>query len=192
MLIRGVIGTCLEVRPLPSTDVTRLQQYYEPLRLPHRPGPALTSLPLIVQADHRCGSPVLRGYRSCRVPSSLPRRNRSGLLIGPTSVAFPFRWEGRLPQPKFSRPARRSLTLWPADSLSCQIAARCHRRLSTVRCLPIDFDCFLMVNSFQDGIRTHRNNHTLPRRTSVNSATTATTMRSGTADPPPRRRGICA
>ncbi len=44
-------------------------------------------------------------------------------------------------------------------------ATLCHRRLSTVRYLPIDFDCFLMVNSFQDGSRTRGNNRTFARRT---------------------------
>ena len=40
------------------------------------------------------------------------------LLTSPT-LAFPFRAEGRLPRLAFSGPARRSLALWPADSLSC-------------------------------------------------------------------------
>src|ERR1700736_4379839 len=35
---------CLELRSLPSTGITRLQRYYEPLRHPKAPGLSLTSV----------------------------------------------------------------------------------------------------------------------------------------------------
>jgi len=35
-----------EVRPLPSTGVTRLRRYYEPVRRPRRPGLSLTGVRL--------------------------------------------------------------------------------------------------------------------------------------------------
>ncbi len=38
----------LELRPLPSTDITRLLQYYEPLRHPKVPRPSLTGIWLII------------------------------------------------------------------------------------------------------------------------------------------------
>ena len=41
------------------------------------------------------------------------------LLLTSPALAFPLRVEGRLPRLAFSGPARRSLALWPADSLSC-------------------------------------------------------------------------
>ena len=43
----------------------------------------------------------------------------AALLAGCPSVAFPMPMVGRLPRLTFSGPARRSLALWPADSLSC-------------------------------------------------------------------------
>jgi hypothetical protein len=40
-------------------------------------------------------------------------------LPGLPDMVFPYVQEGRLPRRTFSRPARRSLALWPANSLSC-------------------------------------------------------------------------
>src|ERR1700756_3379647 len=42
---------CLELRSLPSTGVTRLPRYYEPLRHPRAPSLSLTGLWLVI-ADH--------------------------------------------------------------------------------------------------------------------------------------------
>src|ERR1700733_5968963 len=42
---------CLELRSLPSTGVTRLQRYYEPLRHPRAPGLSLAGVQLIF-ANH--------------------------------------------------------------------------------------------------------------------------------------------
>ncbi len=50
----------LELRPLPSTGVTRRQQYYGPLRHPRRPGLSLAGVRLRVTRPHRLGFPVLR------------------------------------------------------------------------------------------------------------------------------------
>ncbi len=70
-------GTYLEVRPLPSPGITRLQRYYEPVRLPPWPGLTLTSLRFDrPKRDHHDGSLVLRDRSPYRVPSSLPRWNR--------------------------------------------------------------------------------------------------------------------
>ena len=54
---------CLELRPLPSPGVTRLQRYYEPLRHPSAPGLSLTGVRLIIP-DHAVGLPVLRALSS--------------------------------------------------------------------------------------------------------------------------------
>ena len=48
---------CLELRSLPSTGITRLKRYYEPLRHPKAPGLSLTGLRLVV-ADRALGLPV--------------------------------------------------------------------------------------------------------------------------------------
>src|SRR6266478_3282068 len=50
---------CLELRPLPSTGITRLHRYCEPLRHPSAPRPSLTGVWLIIP-DHALGFPVLR------------------------------------------------------------------------------------------------------------------------------------
>ena len=55
---------CLELRPLPSPGVTRLQRYYEPLRHPKAPGLSLAGVRLII-ADHARGLPVLRALSLC-------------------------------------------------------------------------------------------------------------------------------
>src|SRR6266481_3436576 len=55
---------CLELRSLPSTGITRLQRYYEPLRHPKAPGLSLTGFRLAL-ADHALGLPVLRTLSLC-------------------------------------------------------------------------------------------------------------------------------
>ena len=39
---------CLELRSLPSTGITRLQRYYEPLRHPRAPGLSLAGVRLVI------------------------------------------------------------------------------------------------------------------------------------------------
>src|SRR4051794_20806375 len=55
---------CLELRPLPSTGITQLQWYYEPLRHPGAPGLSLTGIRLTIP-DHASGFPVLRALSLC-------------------------------------------------------------------------------------------------------------------------------
>src|ERR1700758_3612446 len=55
---------CLELRPLPSPGITRLQRYYEPLRHPSAPSLSLTGVRLIIP-DHALGLPVLRALSLC-------------------------------------------------------------------------------------------------------------------------------
>jgi hypothetical protein len=55
---------CLELRSLPSTGVTRLQRYYEPLRHPIAPGLSLAGVRLII-ANDALGLPVFRALSSC-------------------------------------------------------------------------------------------------------------------------------
>src|SRR4029077_10384477 len=55
---------CLELRPLPSPGIARLQRYYEPLRHPSAPGLSLTGVRLIIP-DHALGLPVLRALSLC-------------------------------------------------------------------------------------------------------------------------------
>src|SRR6266446_3290097 len=61
---RTACCVCLELRPLPSTGITRLQRYCEPLRHPRAPGLSLTGVRLIIP-DHAMGLPVLRALSLC-------------------------------------------------------------------------------------------------------------------------------
>src|SRR6202521_5050488 len=98
---------CLELRPLPSPGITRLQRYCEPLRHPSTPRPSLTGVWLIIP-DHALGFPVLRALSLCtccrhypgaaegRIPRSyspirisLPRK---GCRVGLHIVLFEIPW----------------------------------------------------------------------------------------------------
>src|SRR3989454_12079575 len=47
---------CLELRSLPSTGVTRLPRYYEPLRHPRAPGLSLTGFQLVIVLFEACSA----------------------------------------------------------------------------------------------------------------------------------------
>src|ERR1700681_4232574 len=55
---------CLELRSLPSTGITRLPRYNEPLRHPRAPNLSLTGVRLVIP-DHALGLPVLRTLSLC-------------------------------------------------------------------------------------------------------------------------------
>ena len=81
---------CLELRSLPSTGVTRLQRYYEPLRHPRAPGLSLTGFRLVI-ADHALGLPVLRTLSLCTCCRHYPgaASGRTTLLISPSRISLP-------------------------------------------------------------------------------------------------------
>src|SRR6201997_4458142 len=108
---------CLELRPLPSPGITRLQRYYEPLRHPSAPSLSLTGVRLIIP-DHALGLPVLRALSLCTCCRHYP-----GAAVGrlprpshPAMSAFPDSTVGSACTSSFSRFARRSLALRPAHS----------------------------------------------------------------------------
>src|SRR6516165_8047558 len=74
---------CLELRPLPSPSITRLQRYYWPLRHPSAPGLSLAGIRLIIP-DHALGLPVLRTLSLCtcrrHYPGAADRRTRRSNL----------------------------------------------------------------------------------------------------------------
>ena len=142
---RSLRDVDLELRPLPSTGVTRLRRYYGPLRHPRRPGLSLAGVRLRVTRPHRLGFPVLRWISVCRhavviTPVGPLGRDRSwdGLFqpfpCSPATAAFPVYVAGRLPHWIVSRPARRSLALRPAGSLHRR-AVPLSRRLRRFRYL---------------------------------------------------------
>jgi hypothetical protein len=81
----------LEPGPLPSTGITRLHQYYQPLRQPTVSGLSLAGLRLDFTIAHPMGLPVLRGLPLPCMPSPLPRRSHWVLssLASPAVAAFP-------------------------------------------------------------------------------------------------------
>src|SRR5450759_1466695 len=81
---------CLELRPLPSTGITRLQRYYEPLRHPRAPGLSLTGLRLVIPAPRLGASRVACAFLVCML-SPLPRRSDWGHCFAhpPSRVSLP-------------------------------------------------------------------------------------------------------
>ena len=65
---------CLELKSLPSTGITRLQRYYEPLRNPKAPGLSLAGVRLII-ADHALGLSRVAYAFLVYMLSPLPRRS---------------------------------------------------------------------------------------------------------------------
>ena len=123
-----VLATCcvgLELKPLPSTGVTRLQRYCEPLRHPTTPGLSVTGVRLVVP-DHAEGLPVLRALSLCTCCRHYPGAATGGTasLIRPAISAFPERVVGSACASSFSRLAQRSLALRPAHSRCHQFVAR--------------------------------------------------------------------
>src|SRR5208282_4902636 len=128
----------LELRPLPSTGVTRRPRYYEPLRHPGGnpacgvgPGLSLTGVRLRVTRPHRLGFPVLRWISMYRHAVVITPVARWVLIARGTaySTRFPFiPSDGGLPHASarsattldVSRPAQRLLALRPVGSLHRQ------------------------------------------------------------------------
>jgi hypothetical protein len=112
---------CPELRSLPSTSVTRLQRYYEPLRHPRAPGLSLTGFRLVFALATPGASRVAYAFLVYML-SPLPRRSGWAYPCSfiPAVSAFPDMAVRSACALSFSRLARRSLALRPAHS-------RCHR-----------------------------------------------------------------
>ena len=80
----------LELRSLPSTGITRLQRYYEPLRHPRAPGLSLAGVRLGIAA-HALGLPVLRALSLCTCCRQYPgaAAERLALLTSPSRISLP-------------------------------------------------------------------------------------------------------
>src|SRR4030095_8432327 len=80
---------CLELRSLPSTGVTRLPRYYEPLRHPGAPGLSLAGVRLVI-ADHASGLPVLRALSLCTCCRHYPGAAAGRILAhSPSRISLP-------------------------------------------------------------------------------------------------------
>jgi hypothetical protein len=130
---RSFVASCvrLQLRPLPSTRITRLRRYYEPLRHPSRPGLPLASCQLIHTAITAGTSRVAHGplclHAIANTPAGLMEFVRSYDSI---SFGLPRNRGGSAPALVFSRPAQRSLTLRPTRSPS-RLATLCTRGFSS-------------------------------------------------------------
>ena len=124
---RSLTASCarLEPRSLPSTGITQLQRYYEPLRRPTASGLSLTGVRSVIP-DHALGFPVLRTLSLCTCCRHYPGAAAGRTLRSsrPAVSAFPERVVGSACTSTFSRFARRSLALRPAHSRGHQFVAR--------------------------------------------------------------------
>ena len=141
---RSFVASCVpfQLRPLPSTGITRLHQYFEPLRHPSQPGLFLASCQLIYTTITAGTSRVAHGPLCLHVVANTP----AGLMepvrsYCSTNFGLPRNRGGSAPALVFSRPARRSLTLRPARSPS-RLCDPLHQRLQQFRCLHCCSDCY--------------------------------------------------
>src|SRR3989475_8887602 len=90
---------CPELRPLPSTGITRLQRYYEPLRHPRAPGLSLAGFRLVVAPTTPWGFPCCVRFPCVHAAATTPAQ-RLGVVL--RSFTQPYQ-----PSPKGSsgRPA---------------------------------------------------------------------------------------
>ena len=124
---------CLELRPLPSTRVTRFPRYYEPLRHPRAPGLSLTGVRLVLSSLTwpRLGLPVLRALSLCTCCRHYPgaaagRRPRSS---HPAVPAFPDNVVGSACTSSFSRPCSAFTRVAARTLARSPIRDQLHRRL---------------------------------------------------------------
>ena len=87
------LTTCcvsLELRSLPSTGITRLPRYCEPLRHPKAPGLSLAGIRLVIAA-HAMGLPVLRTLSLCTCRRHYPgaASERIVSLISSRRISLP-------------------------------------------------------------------------------------------------------
>ena len=121
------------MRPLPSTGVTRLRRYYEPLRHPTRPGLSLASCQLIHTAITAGTSRVAHGPPHCVHAVANTPAGRMELVRSSRSTNFglPTNRGGSAPALSVSGPAQHSLTLRPTRSPS-RLATLCTRGFSSL------------------------------------------------------------
>ena len=121
LLIVASSTVCLEPRPLSSPGITRAPWYYGPLRHPNRPDSDPHGSTVVrSRHSHRLGLPVLHRSSMCMHAVATTPAELSGAHVArlPDSGGLPRISAGSASALPFSRPARRSLALRPAYSLS--------------------------------------------------------------------------
>src|SRR5260370_1471075 len=76
---------CLELRPLPSTGITRFQRYYEPLRHPKAPGLSLAGFQLVIALTTPWGFSCCVRFPCVHAVATTPPQR----LAVPTSLIHP-------------------------------------------------------------------------------------------------------
>ncbi len=141
---RSFVASCVsfQLRPLPSTGVTRLHRYNEPLRHPKRPGLSLASCQLIHTAITAGTSRVALGPHCLHAVANTPA-GQMEFIRSYDSIRFglPTTRGGSAPASSVSGSARRSLTLRPACSPG-RLGDPLHQRLRQSRCLHCRSDCY--------------------------------------------------
>ena len=143
------------LRLLPSAGITRLQRYYGPLR--HPVGPTSPSRAVGWRVPrHQTGLPVLRSFScSMRAAANTPAKPVGACVARfPTGGSLPRFRGGSASALSVSGPARRSLTLRPAWSLSHPwrpVVSECFRRVVT---FVTRSDCYRLERQLPGGIRT--------------------------------------
>lgn len=156
---------CLELRLLPSTGVTRLHRYYEPLRHPKAPGPSLAGVRLVI-ADHALGFPVLRAPPLCTCCRHYPGAATGISLCSITQSYQPSPiWQSGRPA---HRPFRGLLGVHSRYGLHTRAVTVCRdtldRRLQPFRCLHGCSGCF-RLEQLPGGACTHWKSAAFSRRT---------------------------
>ena len=139
-----VVASCvrLQLRPLPSAGVTRLRQYYEPLRHPKRPGRSLASCQLIRTAITAGTSRVAYGPLCLHAVANTP--------AGRMEFYSLVRFHSLRPSPKPGRVGS-CISLFEACSAfthvtACTLAKSpsdpLHQSLQQSRCLHCCSDCY--------------------------------------------------
>src|SRR5271170_2589370 len=110
LLILPRFRTAPEVRSLPSTGVTRFRGYYEPFRLPGRPGLSLAGVRLQVTHPHRQDLPCCVDLLCRHAVALTPVGPQVGSFCSPETCdgGLPHPIAGSAPTLDFSRPTRRS------------------------------------------------------------------------------------
>src|SRR5208283_4032900 len=144
---RSFVASCVsfQLRLLPSTGVTRLHRYNEPLRHPIRPGLSLASCQLIHTAITAGTSRVAHGPHCLHAVATTPAgRMESVRSYDSVNFGLPSIVGGLAPASPFSGPAQRLLTLRPARSPG-RLCDPLHQRLQQSRSLHRCSDCYRRV-----------------------------------------------
>src|ERR1700730_17592358 len=163
----SIVASCvrLQLRPLPSTGVTRLHRYCEPLRHPSRPSLSLTSCQLIRTAITAGTSRVAYGplclHAVANTPAGLMELVRSYRSINFGLPTKPGRVGSCISLfeacSAFTHVTACTLAKSPSDSL--------HQRLQQFRCLHYCSDCYRVERTSSRTGLTPAVDHHLSRRT---------------------------